>query len=379
MTPQTPHLPRWAQALRQQRTELGWDVHRLAVELVQAAGRHNTATAESLTRRIRAWEAGSSGIRERYRLLLAQVLQVDPEVFADQPVEPGAPAQASRIRATSAHLVSLDVALGGTDLVPAAVRAAHTAHASARAGASADVVSAAAEALQVAGWLAFDADEHVLARRLTSASVLAARVGEDRGGELFALSQLAMHDAHECLPLQARQVCEHVLDEQLSSRLTCLFELRLARSQGQSNTPIRALGTLRRARSRLQDGANDDDPPWAWWITEGELTWHEAMIHADNGNWDRAQELFALAREQRPARYPRGPLVDAVHQLHALVHLRAWGAAQEVLTTAVIPAVGQVRSARTNALLARTVGLSERAAAPMPVRELMRAASAAAY
>lgn len=126
------------------------------------------------------------------------------------------------------------------------------------------------------------------------------------------------------------------------------------------------------------NGTSDRDPPWAWWITNGELTWHEAMIHADNGQWDQAQELFALAREQRPARYPRGPLVDAVHQAHALVHLKAWGAAGEVLTAAVLPAVGKVHSGRTNALLARTARLSEHAAAPRPVRELMREALAAA-
>lgn len=76
--PQSPR-PAWAIALRQARLDTGWDVHRLAVEMMRAAGSDATATTESLTRRIRAWEAGGSTIRERYRLLLARVLQVDAD------------------------------------------------------------------------------------------------------------------------------------------------------------------------------------------------------------------------------------------------------------------------------------------------------------
>jgi hypothetical protein len=196
-------------------------------------------------------------------------------------------------------------------------------------------------------------------------------------GELFALAQLAMHDAHEHRPSQAHQVCEHVLDQRLSPRLACLFELRLARAHGQSNTPVRALAALRRARSRFQEGAGDHDPPWTWWIVDSELTCHEAMIHVDDGRWDRAQELFASAREHCPPHNPRGPLIHAVHQLHALVRLRAWTAAQEVLTTAVVPLVGQVRSGRVDAVLARTARLGAEASAPAPFRELMRVAVAA--
>ncbi|MEE2051091.1 helix-turn-helix transcriptional regulator [Nocardiopsis tropica] len=367
--------PVWSRNLHTARTVRGWDPLRLAQETAYAVGRGATETPRSLVRRIRDWEAGRYGPGERYLLPLARVLDVPPEDLAV-----GARAkrvEADRIRATSAHLVSLDGTPDGTDLVPAAVRAARTARTAARSCASPDVVSAAAEALQVAGWLAFDADEHVLARRLTSASVVTARAGGDRGGELFALAQLAMHDAHEHRPSQAHQVCEHVLDQKLSPRLACLFELRLARAHGQSNTPVRALATLRRARSRFQEGAGDHDPHWTWWIVDSELTCHEAMIHVDDGRWDRAQELFASAREHCPPHNPRGPLIYAVHQLHALVRLRAWTAAQEVLTTAVVPLVGQVRSGRVDAVLARTARLGAEASAPAPFRELMRVAVAA--
>ena len=171
--------PAWARALRKARTDLGWDVHRLAVELLRAAGPEATATTESLTRRIREWEAGGSTIRERYRLLLARVLQVDAEVFTQQPVGRG---DAARVRAITSNVIALDEMTGGADLLPMAVRTARSAHQAACTSGAAEMASAAAEALQVAGWLAFDANEHLLARRLTSASVLTARAGGDHGG-----------------------------------------------------------------------------------------------------------------------------------------------------------------------------------------------------
>lgn len=359
--------PAWARALRKARTDLGWDVHRLAVELLRAAGPEATATTESLTRRIREWEAGRSTLRERYRLLLARVLQVDAEVFTQQPVGSG---DAARVRAITSNVIALDEMTGGADLLPMAVRTARSAHQAACTSGAAEMASAAAEALQVAGWLAFDADEHLLARRLTSASVLTARAGGDRGSELFALAQLAMQDAHEHRPDQARQVCEHTLDEQLSPRVRGLFELRLARAQGQEGTPGRAMETLRRARSRLRGEAQDRDPPWVWWITEAELAWHEAMIHADNGAWGRAVELFESALHRRPATYHRGALNDASHLAHALVRVGSWQGAQEVLAKAVIPMLGHIRSGRTQALLVQVQQFANQTKSPASVREL---------
>jgi hypothetical protein len=367
---ESPHRrPPWSQTLRDARTSRGWDPLRLAHELLRAAGDEATTTPDSLVRRIRDWEAGRHCVRERYRLLLARVLELPAEALSPNAPPPRRP-DAERVRASTAHLIGLDEATGGTDLVPVAVRHARAAHTAAQDTGSAQMAAAAAEALQVAGWLAFDADEQVLARRLTSAAVLAARGGADRDGELFALSQLAMQDAHEHRPDHARQVCEHVLDQPLPPRVRALYELRLARAHGQANTPQRAAQTLDRARSRLQDGARGGDPPWVWWVTDAELDWHQAMIHADNGHWGRAAELFERAWHGRGAAYQRGALNDAAHLVHALVRVRSWPRAHQVLADAVLPVLGQIRSGRTATLLVRTQQLMEQTGAPAQTREL---------
>lgn len=369
--PQSPRLA-WAASLRQARLDAGWDVHRLAVELVRAAGSDATATTESLTRRIRAWEAGRSTIRERYRLLLARVLQVDAASFTEQPAHTG---EVDRIRTITAGVIALDELTGGTDLVPTAVRNARTAHQIAASTQDPRIASAAAEALQVAGWVAFDADDGLLARRLTSASVLAARAGGDHLAELFALSQLGMQDAHEQRPDQARPVCEQALSQDLSPRVRGLFELRLARAQGQEGTPNRAVTTLNRARSRLRGEAQDRDPPWTWWVTDAELDWHEAMIHADNGQWSASVDLFEAAVHGRPEQYRRGAFNDAAHLVNALARVGSWQAAEQALRVWVLPAMGQVCSGRTHTLLQDLRTSLDSQPIPPELRELLTLAA----
>ncbi|MEU0237696.1 hypothetical protein ABZ234_08390 [Nocardiopsis sp. NPDC006198] len=368
------HPQPWARALRQARIEHGWDPHRLASEL-QRADHKPSATTESLARRIRDWERGKHHIQERYRLLLAQVLDLDAADLAPEPDEPTP--QNHRARQTSAHIIALNEIHGSTDLLPLAVRSAHTALADAHTQATSDMASAAAEALQVAGWIAFDADEHLLARRLTSASVLTARVGSDRAAELFALSQLAMHDAHEHRPENARTVSEYALSWNLTPHMEALFLLRLARAHGQSNSPDRAVRTLNRSRSLLQEGPTTGDPPWADWLTDAELHWHEAMIHADNERWFTATDLFEAAyRSRPPSPYRRSALSYAAHHAHALAQVGSWASVHEVLSTAVLPELGGIRSGRTRALLARAQTLAWQDNAPTAIQDALQMATA---
>jgi hypothetical protein len=375
--------PAWAYLLRDARRARGWDAHRLAVELRRAAGEEATASADSLLRRIRDWEAGRHGIRERYRLLLASILDLDPE----QLTPPGGPPvpdvsdaavtkptrnadQAQRIRDTSAHLVALDELTGGSGLVPAAVRAAWSAQDAARRHGDREVAAAAAEALQIAGWLAYDADQQDLSRTLTMESVLTARMARARDAELFALSQLAMQNAHLGIPGETRQLCEQVLADELPRRVGVLFTVRLARALGQTGERRRAVDLISQARSALQDGTSATDPAWAWWLTDAEITWHEGMVDSDVGDWKAAVPLLALALDMRSSDYRRGALNDAAHLAHALARLRSWTDTAQVLEHHVLPAATQVASGRTSTLLTQVLDLIRHAGAPTSVQDL---------
>lgn len=368
------HTPRpvWAQNLRQRRRELGWDVRRLAEQMARSAGPNGTATVESLARRVREWEAGRSAVQERYRLLVERVLGAD--VFGSGSV--GADG-ADRVRTVTAHVLGLDELTGGDDLLPLAVQSARSARAAFQSHEQPEMASAASEALQVAGWLAFDANSHVLARRLSSAAVGIAHAGGDEPKELFALAQLAMQDAHDWKPNRARQISEHALERHVTPRTRGLFELRLARAQGQEGTPVRALRTLTKARSRLGGESAAGEPSWAWWITDAELDWHEAMVHADNGNWHQSVDLFASAMEGRPVGYQRGTFSDAAHLVYALARVGAWGEAHQVLAERIMPVQGRIRCGRARACLSRVRHRAEVHNGPIELDEVLACAESA--
>lgn len=94
----------------------------------------------------------------------------------------GADDVAAAVRATSAHIVALDTRFGARDMVDAAVRAAAHAHRTAltRFDTSSNVLAAVAEAQQIAGWVAFDAERQDLSQRMSLEALLTTRAAGDR-------------------------------------------------------------------------------------------------------------------------------------------------------------------------------------------------------
>src|SRR6266566_1752446 len=74
--------------LRAWRRVLGWDVPEMARRLRRAAKDDPVPTHDALVRMIRRWER--EGLRtERYELLYAAALQIEPDRLADGPAEDG--------------------------------------------------------------------------------------------------------------------------------------------------------------------------------------------------------------------------------------------------------------------------------------------------
>ncbi|MER6825157.1 helix-turn-helix transcriptional regulator [Streptosporangium sp. NPDC000563] len=82
-------LPVWAVRLREERQSREWSLKDMARRLIDAAGgrtREHLPTQESLTRMVRAWEAGKHRPNEPYPALLAQIFEVpERELFANPP------------------------------------------------------------------------------------------------------------------------------------------------------------------------------------------------------------------------------------------------------------------------------------------------------
>lgn len=288
---------------------------------------------------------------------------------------------AEAVRSVSARVVALDTRDGARGAVDAAVRAAVRARRVARVRfpGSSDVLAATAELHQVAGWVAFDAERQRLSRRMTLAALDAAHGAGDRSMEYFALSQLAMQDAHLWRPTEARRVCEAALLEGAEGSVRTLFTLRLARAAAQEGERIRARRLIGETLSRYLEGPRRGDPAWTWWLTETEIAWHRAMTSADAGEWGSAAESFAEAvelnrAEGRSAGAEGGRFLfhATVSLLWALARARRWEEAEAVLVRDVLPRPGNVASVRCERLLADAVRLLDTAHGRPSLRDAAR-------
>ncbi|MFI6541463.1 DNA-binding protein [Nonomuraea sp. NPDC050547] len=398
-------VPRWSSRLRRERLrpDRMWSLAQMARELRRAAGvRVAVAHPASLRRQIGGWERGEHLPDERYRILYALVFAIpERELFAgaaapgtapgpgaaDDVQELAEPAPRSRkggatageaaaqVRAASAQIIALDTRLGAGDMLDLVVRAAERAHRTAHAEfpGNREVLAAAAEAQQVAGWVCFDAERQDLARRLSLEALLSARTSGDRSMEYFVLAQLAMQDLHVHRPGEAAQICEAAL-EGASGSVGTLFTMRAARAAAQMGEHARARDLIGRTRSRYLDGPRSGDPAWAWWLTEGEISWHHAMLCADAGQWGRAGEHFAVAADAELASgYDRGACVSRANLLWALAQARDWAEAERVLVREVLPRRGQVASGRAERTLGAAARLLDKAPGRPSLREAARA------
>ncbi|MDE3721229.1 DNA-binding protein [Nocardiopsis sp. N85] len=264
------------------------------------------------------------------------------------------------VRATTGRLIALDTRIGARDLVASAASAATAAHHLARRSHAGDreLLSAAAEAHQVAGWIAYDAEHQRLSRRMSLEALRLANAAGDRSMEHFALTQIAMQDVHLHRPAEASHLCDTALTETRGSVRT-LFTLRAARATAQRGERARALGLIHLTYSRHREGPRDDDPPWAWWLNEAEIAWHHAMIHVDTGDRAGAVERF-IASTHRPG-YVRAVFVAHAALLWALARAHAWDEAETVLLRDVLPRLGEVSSVRVERMLVEAARLLDTA------------------
>lgn len=286
----------------------------------------------------------------------------------------GAEETVAAMRATSARIVSLDTRFGAREVVDEAVRAATRARraAATRLEGNRDVLAAASEAHQIAGWVAFDSEHQDLSRRMSTRALHLARAAGDRSLEYFVLSQLAMQDVHLRQPVEAARICESALSGSARGSVATLFTLRSARAAAQTGEHHRARRLIQRTRSRYLDGPCPKDPAWAWWLTEAEISWHHAMLYTDTGSdtgvWGRAAEHFAAACQETPT-HGRSAAIYQASLLCALARARSWEEAETVLMRDVLPHRGEVASVRTQRMLDHAARLLEAAPGRPSLRE----------
>ena len=253
------------------------------------------------------------------------------------------------------EIVALDNVFGGADLVRLSARFFRTLHNQLGAGAydqklERDLHAAAGELAEVVGWLAYDAEDHDLARRMNQESLYFTRLCGDKTTELLTVQNSSMHAASQGRPMEALQLARSVLegDYQLSPRLRGLFLMRKARALAQCKDES-AVELFPQIRSLFLDGVSDADPAWAWWVDERELLWHEAMAQRDLG-MPQAVIQFERSALGVPTNEIRSQYVHRSYLLQAQVENRSWAAAESTIRE-IVPLPAQVASTRAAVLL----------------------------
>ena len=324
---------------------------------------------------IKRWESGKvRALSPRYQRAYATALGVDRGalfaaerdgneasdgsaldlVFSASGAEPADSAFVEAIREAGRALVRLDDLHGGDDVYPLARRTFMIANRKLGTGAlpsglERDLMSATAEAAEIAAWLAYDADRQAESRQLIHEALILASQAGDRSMELFSLTHLAMQSVHLHRPAEAlRFIDEDRLDGTSSPRVAALFALRRGRALAQLGDAPAAHRMLDLARTRLSESITPSDPSWTWWISEAELLWHRGTALTELGRWKEALPHLTLSAELRQGR--RARLNDLAHLLNAQVRLHAWTDAEPTLTN-IIDTHPEIGSTRTNNLL----------------------------
>lgn len=299
-------------------------------------------------------------VRDDNRLVLPSLdivrLAAKPLISCEGPADSG---YIEAVRNLVGPIVELDNLFGGQDLARIASRIFRAIYDRIVVGdydpaVETDLLAASAEIAEVAGWLAYDADDQRMARQLNHEALMLSQMSGDRALELLVLQNMSMQASYLNRPREALLLARRVASDgrPLSARLMAIFKVREGRALAQEGRAADARKAFVQARALFSDGAADRDPAWSWWFEHHELAWHEAMAEADLGNWQTAIDLFRSSINPSATTSHRDKYVYRSNLLWALAKGGDWRAADEVIDE-LSGFVGNVASQRTISLLKR--------------------------
>lgn len=217
-----------------------------------------------------------------------------------------------------------------------------------------DVNALLGEVAELVGWLAYDANQHDLVRRMNNESLYYSRLAGDESTELLTLQNASMHAGAMGRPYEALQIARSILegDRRLSPRLRSLFLTRKARAMAQAGDES-AVAMFGEIRSLYLEGTDDTDPAWAWWIDDRELAWHKAMTLRDLGKHHDALDYFTQSVDATPDSETRSQFLHRAYLLQA--RLDAGSFHVEELSATLASLAREVGSPRTVSIVRSAV------------------------
>jgi DNA-binding XRE family transcriptional regulator len=155
--------------------------------------------------------------------------------------------------------------------------------------------SALAELGQLMGWVCYDTGRHGLAQRYYITALRAAHSADDRPLGAHILGAMAYQAACQGRPTEAVTLIETAVAGtrgQQTPRLLAALYIRQAYAFAAMKDASACTATISQARTQVERSANDDDPPYLYWVSPAEITAGAGYGLLQLGQADQAAALI---------------------------------------------------------------------------------------
>lgn len=216
--------------------------------------------------------------------------------------------------------------------------------------------SLAAEACRQAAWDHFDQDNQPAARSYFETALRASATANDPVTGAYAMSFAAVQCYSTGQPEQAVSLLETAagsLGRNATPRMRAMLMARSARAVSKTGSIPGCAHLLHQARTALDQGSRPDDPPFLYWVSQGEIEMIAGSSALDLGDPAQAIRCFeaAMAADYRgDDQYPRSHAIYLARAAEAHLALHDLDAAMEKAAHAV-RCLGGVDSARSSSAI----------------------------
>ena len=217
--------------------------------------------------------------------------------------------------------------------------------------------SLASEAARQVAWNMFDSGRHASAERFFETSLRASAAAGDAVAGAYAMSFMAIQHYTAGNPQNAINLldaAETSVSGYATPKMRAMLAARKARALSKTNDSRGSARALEAARELLDKGPHDDDPPFLYWVTRGEVEMIAGSSALEMNDPSRALVCFNAAVH---ADYPGDVQYPRTHTIYLARAAEAHLALHD-LDAAVVQArhaarcLGSVDSARSSSTLA---------------------------
>jgi DNA-binding XRE family transcriptional regulator len=181
---------------------------------------------------------------------------------------------------------------------------------------------ALAELGQHAGWVCYDTGQHGLAQRYNIAALRAAYSADDRQLGAHILGEMAYQAAHQGRAAEAITLTETAVAGtrgQQTPRLLAQLYIQQAHAFAAVKDASACIAAISQARTHIEQGATDDDPPYLYWVRPAEITTSAGECLLRLGQADRAAAMLDQGIAMFDAPFGRDRQYYLTHLAEALV------------------------------------------------------------